>query len=170
MTKYVRTDKAPDYLSHYEACIEYPSLLPELKKAKTPAPHNKLFGAHYTRSLIEEIVTPYDPEFDCYKHIKPYVLTDVPFGSDEDKAHTVRELLTKQYPRFFEAYLEYKIRNVPFGTKVIWFVGEHHQTAPFSKMGIESIKPSEVAEELGKSAPTDENLAKKKPGPKSKLI
>lgn len=163
MTKYVRVEEAPESLSRVEAVIRFPDFLEDVRTSKIPRPQSKTFGNHFVRALAEEIATLYEPDFDCFKNIKPHVLVDVEFTSDEDIARQMFNLFASQYPQIFDSCIEAQIKRLPFGTKVVYYVGPHKFSGSFSKHGIESITMKEADDLLGRSA-DDSN--KKKPNHK----
>ena len=43
-----------------------------------------------------------------------------------------------------DAYLDFKIKNRPFGTKLIYFVGPHQATSPFTANGIDELSEKDI--------------------------
>lgn len=144
MTKYVRIENIPENLSKEESVIYFPNFIEEVRSSRLRRPQSGTFGTHFTRAMAEEIAQRFDPDFDVFKNIKTHVLNDVPFSSDEDIARKMFGLFADQYPKIFDSYIDYKVRNLPFGTKVVYFNGPFQYTTGFTKNGVEQITLAEA--------------------------
>jgi hypothetical protein len=102
------------------------------------------------RTLADHIGSKYDAKFPGGGRIPTSAFNGVPFKSISDIARVVVGMFKSYYPSIFDSYIEHQIKNRPFGTKLIYFVGDFLQTGPFDRNGIERIEAKDVDSFMGR--------------------
>ena len=150
MAKYVIVKEEPTELGKDEMVIRMPDFLQEVTCARHSMPARKELSGHYLRAITEEIGQKYDPGFDAYRHIVVNRYEGIPFSDTASLAKLIVGIFKEQYPKIFDSYIDYHIRNRPFGIKLIYFMGDHLDTTPFTRNGIDSILPREINAYMGR--------------------
>jgi hypothetical protein len=150
MAKFVIVDKVPAELRKNEHVIEMPSFLEEIRLASARNLNKKgQVSPSFLRSIASMIAINYDKEFDPLRHLKAHDYDGVGYENEQDLSKIVLAALERDYPAIFDRYLEHKIKNRPFGTKVIYFVGPHSKSSVFYAHGIDSLDVKDVDTFLG---------------------
>jgi len=142
MAKYVlvKDNKIPETLSKVEYVIDEPSFITEIKESERKKPKNNLITANYLREVAFVIGNKYVGEtFSSIRDVNPTLFRGRSFESDEDINKIVMEMFYKQYPQVFDKYVDYHIKKREFGTKLIYFKGDHLLTGSFSSNGIDVL-------------------------------
>lgn len=151
MVKFVLAKEAPTDLRSGEIVIEMPKFLEEIQAASA-SNRRKYTSASHMRSIANLIAINYDPNFDVLRQVKAHDYEGIEFNSPEELSQVVLRMLRDSHPVIFERYIETKIKNRPFGTKVIHFVGPLESTAVFTRNGIEQLAEKDVDVHLGLKA------------------
>ena len=167
MTKYVRVNEAPGTLGKGEHVIEAPNFLAEVDSCSRRAPKNHYTTSNYMRDIAAAIGDKYMREdFNALTTINTSRFRGLPFENASDVDTIVKQMLSKSVPQVFEAFVDHYIRNRPPNTKLIYFLGDHLQTGPFTANGIDEINSKEVDTYLGK----EQKKVVGKPAVKSKDV
>lgn len=166
-TKFVAVKEAPAELPKGTYVIEYPNFLEEIAANKGREPRGIITAATHLRYIVGTIGERYDPELSAYT-VKPHLFEGRIYNNDQELSKIVVEMLQQQYPKVFEKYLDYKIRNRPTNTKLIYYVGDFISSTPFFTNGVDSIEEKDVdtflglkpKKVVGKPAVTNEELGK----------
>jgi hypothetical protein len=148
MAKFVVVKQKPKELKKGECVIERASFLPEIRENAKNASRGGLTGVNHLRSIIGTIGKNYDLELTAYS-VKPYAYEGRSYSSEEELNDIVVSLLREQYPIIFDRYLDKKIKERPFGTKLIYYVGDFLETAAFNMNGIDRLEEREVDAYMG---------------------
>lgn len=153
MAKFVTVEKAPEELRKDEYVIEMPNFLEEIRmaSARNTAKKGRL-SPSFLRSIASMIAINYDREFDPLRQIKAHDYDGVGYETEEQLSNIVVTALERDYPVIFDRYLEHKIKNRPFGTKVVYFVGPHNKSGVFFANGIDALDLKDVDTFLGLKA------------------
>lgn len=150
MAKFVTVNEAPVELRKDEYVIEMPNFLDEIRLASARNTNKKgQTSASFMRSIASMIAISYDREFDPLRHLKAHDFDGVGYNNEQELSQIVVNMLKRDYPQIFDRYLETKIKNRPFGTKLIYFVGAHSAASVFYANGIDGIDEKDVDTYLG---------------------
>ena len=150
MAKFVTVDEAPEQLRKDEHVIEMPDFLEEIRLASARNTNKKgQLSPSFLRSIASMIAISYDKEFDPLRQLKAHDYDGVGYENEQELSRIVLSALERDYPAIFDRYLEHKIKNRPFGTKLIYFVGPHSKSSVFYANGIDSIDLKDVDAFLG---------------------
>jgi hypothetical protein len=152
MAKFVVVKNKPKELKKGEHVIETASFLEEIKANAKNAGRGNLTGVNHLRSIVGSIGAKYDEELTAYS-VRPYPYEGRHYSSEEDLSKIVVSLLREQYPKIFDKYLDKKIKDRPFGTKLIYYVGDFLETAAFNANGIDMLEEREVDAYMGNKKP-----------------
>lgn len=148
MSKFIIVKKAPSTLGKEEMVMSSPNFLDEVEACAARAPRNGLTAINHMRGVLTAIQTKYDADLNIVKlPLSQY--EGLPFSSSEDLSKIVVSLLKKERPDVFEKVLEYNIKNRPYGSKLVYYVGHIGETGPFFRNGIDMIEEKDVEEFLG---------------------
>lgn len=151
MTKYVKVKEAPEDLNKGEIIIEAPNFIEEIGMCARRAPKNHYTTSNYMRDIAAAIGDKYMREdFNALMTINTSRFRGIPFETAVDVDKIVRDMLLKSVPQVFEAYVDHYVRNRPPNTKLIYFLGDHLHTGPFTTNGIDEINSKEIDTYLGK--------------------
>lgn len=148
MAKFVVTKSRPKDLKKGEYVVETPNFLSEIKQNMKNAGRGGLTGINHLRSIVGTIGNTYDQQLTAYT-VTPYAYEGLPYSSDEELSRIVCKMLREQYPQIFDKCIDKKIKDRPFGTKLIYFVGSFLETAPFNANGIDHIEEKEIDAYMG---------------------
>jgi hypothetical protein len=148
MAKFVVVDKVPEELRKEEYAILPPTFSDILSTQAKKAPHNGLTGASQLRYIAGAIGEKYDPNLSSWT-VRPHLFEGRPFKTQEELSAIVVQMLQAQYPQIFQTYLDHEIKQRPVGTKLIYYVGNFANTAPFFSNGIDLIDEKDVETYLG---------------------
>jgi hypothetical protein len=144
MSKFVIVKKAPENPGKHELVLTDANFLSEIALTAAKAPKKQQTSVNHMREVVTTILSKYEvPGADVFR---------IPFARYEGRAfannHDLNdifvELLKKEVPSVFEKVLEYNIKNRPYGTKLIYYVGELVDTGPFFRNGLDMLEPDEV--------------------------
>lgn len=156
MTKYVlvKDNTLPENLSKEEYVIDAPSFINEIRECERKRPKNNLITPNYLREIATLVGNKYDENFNAVTSIKPTLFKGRSFNNDDEVNSIVIEMFYKQYPVIFDKYVDYHIKQREFGTKLIYFKGDHLLTGSFSANGIDSAQFKDIEQILGKKKNT----------------
>lgn len=151
MTKYVCVKALPDRpLDKEECAIGMPDFIQDVTECRCRLPGTGVLSAFYLHAIADHVGHKYDPQFPGSGRIVVNDFSGVPFKTMEDVAKVVSRMFTRYYPKIFDAYLEHQIKNKPFGVKLIYFVGDHTNSGPFTRNGIDAIDEKDVDVYMGR--------------------
>lgn len=152
MTKYVCVAALADdqIIEKGEHVIITPDFVQDVRDCRQHSPSSGLLSPVYARALIDFIGHKYDPNFPGAGKFVVQEINGVPFKDEADIAKAIAKLFRKYYPAIVDSYITYQIRNIPFGTKLIYFVGDFLDTSAFIKNGIDSISIKDVDVYMGR--------------------
>lgn len=150
MAKFVTVKEAPEELRKDEHVISMPDFLDEIRLASARNTNKKgQLSPSFLRSIANMIAISYDKEFDPLRQLKAHDYDGVGYENEQELSEIVISALERDYPAIFDRYLEHKIKNRPFGTKLIYFVGPHNKSSVFYANGIDSIESKDIDSFLG---------------------
>lgn len=150
MAKFTTVSEPPASLEKGEVVIDKPTFVEECKLALGQAGAKRnTTTLNQLRSVLNAIENKYNIDLKTAK-IPLSQYEGLPYETAEDYNKVITRLLKIERPDAFEDILGYNILRLPYGTKMIYFVGEHYETDPFYKNGIERIELKDVDEYLGK--------------------
>lgn len=149
MSKFVIVKKAPSDLGKGEVVISAPNFMEQVEANAARAPKRGQTALNHLRDVLTSIQNKFEVDLNIVK-IPLSQYEGLPFSTSEDLSKIVVSLLKNQRPDVFEKVLEYNIKNRPYGSKLIYYVGDLGETGPFFKNGIDMIEEKDVEEFLGK--------------------
>jgi hypothetical protein len=149
MSKFVVVSKAPGQLGKDEVVIVRPDFVEQVVSAgKKGGPRN-----HTTTNQLRDILTAIQSKYEVEININKIPLSryeGLAYVSDAELSRIVVDLLNTERLSVFEGVLEYNIKHRPHGTKLVYYIGNHNETMPFFKHGIDMIEEKDVDEFLGR--------------------
>lgn len=142
-TRFTVVKEEPTDLPKDTYVIKSPDFLEEITSNKSREPRGNHTSPTHLRYIVGSIGAKYDPELSAYT-VKPHLFEGRKYDSDKELSSVIVEMLQSQYPKVFESYLDYKIKQRPAGTKLIYFVGDYKNTKSFITNGISVIDEKEV--------------------------
>lgn len=150
MAKYVRVTEAPETLDKDEYVVRTPDFVQDVAECPRVLPSNGLMTASYLRGFADYLGYKHDDLFPGSGFMSVQEYDGVPFEGKEGAAKIAMKLFRKYYPQIIDAMIDRQLKNRPFGTKLVYFVGDHHNSTPFTKNGIDAIDQSEVDVYMGR--------------------
>ena len=151
MTKYICVQSMSDLSLEKDECfIKTPDFVQDVIDCRYQRPNTNLLSPTYMRAIADYIGYKYDPAFPGSGCMVVQDFNGVPFSSVEDIGKAVVKMFRKHYPKIFDANIDYQIKNRPFGTKLIYFVGDHLDSGMFAKNGIDAIDLKDVDIYMGR--------------------
>jgi hypothetical protein len=147
MSKFVAVKKAPANVGKGEYVIAQPNFMEHIKANAHKAAKSKRTGINHLRDIINDIQQKYQVDLNLFK-IPLTQYEGIQYSTDEELNTFIVGLLKKERPALFEKVLEYNIKNRPYGTKLIYYVGDWGDTGPFFKEGVDSIEEKDVDDYL----------------------
>ena len=148
MSKFTLTKTVPSSLRKGEVVIEAPDFLEQIRVCTHKAAKKNLTGINHLRDIVNTIQQKYSVDLNIFK-IPFFQYEGLTFNDENELSRIVIRLLKKERPEVFEKILEYNIKNRPHGSKLIYYVGEHIDTSPFYRNGIDAVEEKDVDEYLG---------------------
>jgi hypothetical protein len=163
MAKFIVVKEAPKTLEKGEIVIGQPDFMDEILANVKKAPKHKLTGISHLREVLTSIGQKYDQDMNVFK-IRLINYEGLPFKDNDELSVIVNRILKNEYPVVFDKYLDYKLKQRPMNTKLIYYVGDFTTTGPFYKAGLDLIEEKDVESYMtgkpkkivGKPAITDE--------------
>lgn len=151
MSKFVKVTEAPENLPSGCFVISAPSFLEEIKSCDKKRPKTGLMTPHYLREIIGTIALKYDSTetFNALTQVNVTHFKGIPFKDLNEVEEILNRAISANCPELFDMYVDYHIKKRPFGTKLIYFLGSHLNTGPFTRNGIDEIQAKEVDTYLG---------------------
>lgn len=150
MSKFVVVDKVPENKPEGTYVVTMPDFITEIRSAAHRANDRKrLTASGHLRTIAQNIANAYDPEFNVLATLIVRTFEGREYDSDESLSKIVIELLERDYPVIFEKYLDKKIKDRPFGTKLIYFVGPLSRSGVFTRNGLDMMDEKDVDTYLG---------------------
>jgi len=150
MTKYVCVKARPESVGKDEHVVVVPDFLDEVRECRYPIPNGGAMSHLYLRAIVDHIGTKFDPMFPGSSKLNANDYQGIPVKSDVDVARLVVRVFKSFYPQIFDMAIEAQIKQRPFGTKLIYFVGDHLQTTPFARNGVDVIDEKDIPQYMGK--------------------
>lgn len=148
MSKFVIVKTTPTNLRKGEVVLESPSFLEQIRANTHKAAKKNLTGINHLRDILNSIQQKYEVDLGIFK-VPLSQYEGLLFNNEDELNEIILRMLKKERPFIFESVLEYNIKNRPFGTKLIYYVGNLDGTGPFFKAGIDMIDEKDVDVELG---------------------
>lgn len=148
MSKFVSVKNAPTTLRKGEVVLQSPDFLEQIRACAHKAAKKNLTGINHLREILNAIQQKYETDLNIFK-VPLSQYEGLPFEDENDLSRIIIRMLKKERPVIFEKVLEYNIKNRPFGSKLIYYVGDWGDTGAFTKNGIDFIEEREVEEYLG---------------------
>lgn len=148
MSKFVVVSTAPESLRKGEVVIKSPDFLEQIRANAHKAAKKNLTGLNHLRDILNAIQQKYETDLNIFK-VPLSQFEGLAFTTENDLSNIVIRMLKMHRPEIFEKVLEYNIKNRPHGTKVVYYVGDLHDTTPFFRHGIDMIEEKDVDVELG---------------------
>lgn len=148
MSKFVMVKAAPTNLRKGESVIQSPDFLEQIRANTHKASKKNLTGINHMRDILNAIQQKYETDLAIFK-IPLSQYEGLPFSDEDDLSRIIIRLLKSERPDVFEKVLEYNIKNRPFGSKLIYYVGHLGDTSPFFRNGIDMVEEKDVDEVLG---------------------
>lgn len=150
MSKFIIVNKTPAQLNKGEIVIAPPSFIEQIiALARRGGAVRNQTALNQIREILLAIENRYQIDLNVYK-IPLSNYEGLAYESDEQLSSIITQLLNKERPEAFEKILEYNIKNRPYGTKLIYYVGRLQDTGPFFKSGIDMLEEKDLDEYLGK--------------------
>lgn len=118
---------------------------------------------HYLRAISDHIGSKFDPAFPGSSKFNVNDYEGIPFKNDVDIAKLVVKVFQRFYPQIFDMAVEVQIKARPFGTKLIYFIGDHLDTTPFSRNGIDVLDEKDIDQFLGRKKQVKAKKAEDQP-------
>lgn len=135
MAKVIIVEEAPEKLKEGEAVIVMPTFLEQVKESSRQLGATKLTTVNNLRSVISAVGLKYDPDFSPLLDVNLSRFRDREYSSLEDFAKIVVEVFDRCYPKMFDKYLEYNIRQRQANVNTIYFVGPESKLPVFVEHG-----------------------------------
>ena len=144
MTKFVKVKSAPKKIEKSEYVIPSPSFEEEISSMMGRAPKNKTTTSNFLRDIAQVILDKYTSDNGTALTINTTGFRHIPFTGVKDINEIVIRMFKKNKPSIFNDFVDYCIKQRPFGTKLIYFLGDHLLTQAFTLNGIDEIKEKEI--------------------------
>lgn len=148
MSKFVVVKKAPVNLSKVEHVLKGPDFLPEIQANAHKASKKKQTSLNHMRDILVAIDRKYQSDLNVFK-VPLSQYEGLAFETEDDLNTIVTNLLKREHPAVFDKILEYNIKNRPYGTKLLYYVGDLGDTGPFFRHGVDMIEEKEIEDYLG---------------------
>src|ERR1035437_5277606 len=143
MAKFVLVKDVPATLGKGEIVINPPDFLEQIQENSRKAQKRKITGINHLREVLHAIGYKYDPELNVYKmHLVNY--EGIAYKDDSDLCNIIHSILKSEYPKIFDKYLEFQLKNRPIGTKLVYYTGDFTTTGAFYQAGLELIDDKDV--------------------------
>ena len=151
MSKFIIVKEAPEELSKGCFIIKAPNFMDEIEESSKKRPQSKQLTPNYLRAVIGVIGAKYaDENFSALTSVNVSPYRGVPCPDNASVQDALFKIFKSSYPQMIDNYVEYHIKKRPFGTKLIYFLGDFTQTGKFTAQGIDEIKMKDVDAYLGK--------------------
>jgi len=142
-TRFLIVKEEPKDLPKDAYVIKSPDFLEQIQENKGREPKGGHTAPTHLRYIVGSIGAKYDQDLSAYT-VKPHLYEGRKYDSDEELSKIVLEMLNAQYPKIFDSYLDYKIKNRPANAKLIYFIGDYKHTKAFIANGISVIDEREL--------------------------
>jgi hypothetical protein len=150
MTKYICVTAPPAAVGKGEYVISMPDFAEEVAKCRQKFPAKGLTTTTILHDIVNAIGHRYEAEFPGSGIFALNDYTGVAFATPADLAVVVKRAFTRFYPKIFDSYIDHQIKHRPFGTQLIYFVGDHLNTVSFAANGIDVIEEKDVDVYMGR--------------------
>ena len=150
MTKYICVAAVPAVLGKGEFVVTTPNFIEEVTQCRQKTPPRGLTTTVILHDLINSIGHKYEVEFPGSGI---FVLNDykgIPFSSSQDLAKVVVLIFKRFYPKLIDSAIDFQIKRRPFGTQLIYFVGDHMDTTAFAANGVDAIEEKDIDVYMGR--------------------
>jgi len=147
-TKFVSVKEEPKDLPKDTFVIKPPDFLQEIHENRGREPRGGLTAVNHLRAIVHSIGSRYDETLTEFS-VRPTLYEGRRYNSNEELAAIVTEMLKTQFPKIFDSYLEFQIKNRPRNTKLIYVVGDHLNETAFYRNGIDHLDPKDIEVFLG---------------------
>lgn len=152
MTKFVVVNKAPEKVDKDCVVIGEPDFYSEIEQTDAKRPKSNEITTNYLREILAKIGNKYvGEEFNAMTDVNVSKFRGRPCSTHKQVHQAVYEALERSYPKMFDKYVEYQIKNRPFGTKLVYFVGDRRHCSKFFEYGLDEVKQKDIPVVLGKA-------------------
>jgi hypothetical protein len=147
MTVYIRInneDELPKPLPKHCIFLTKPTFLDEILKLPKNYFRKNFTNQDNLRLAADEVAKKYDQTLNVFTQLKAFNYEGVSFTSMEEFSVILVKMFNNDYPKIFQKYYESIIKNLPFGTKVVFFKGTFQDETVFSKFAIERVELSDL--------------------------
>lgn len=148
MSKFIIAKKVPSSLGKGEVVIRSPDFMEQIEANIHKASKKHQTSIHHMRDILNSVQQKYETDLNIFK-VPLSQYEGIAFSGNEELSKILVGLLKKERPEIFEKVLEYNIKNRPYGSKLIYYVGDLGDTGPFFRQGIDMIEEKDVDEYLG---------------------
>jgi len=148
MAKFVSVKTAPTTLRKDEVVLQSPDFLEQIRAASHRKSQRNLTALNHMRDILTLIQQKFETDLQILK-IPLSQYEGLEFKDEKELSRIIIRLLKNERPLAFEKFLEYNIRNRPYGVKLIYYVGDWGDTGAFTRNGIDSIEEKDIDEYLG---------------------
>ncbi len=150
MAKYTIIKEVPENLGKDCVVIDAPNFLEEIASNKRKKPRTGLLTTNYLREIIASIGDKYaDDSFNALTSVNVSNCKGVSCEEDKDIDKVLFRVFGQYYPEMVNHYVDYHIKQRPYGTKLIYFLGDFSQSSKFTEHGIDEIKNKDIPVYLG---------------------
>lgn len=152
MSKFVIVNSIPTHLGKGETVIVQPNFAEQITAVTLRGGAKR---SHTAINQLRDTLVAIQEKYGCDLKILKIPLSKyegIAFETKEDLGLIITHLLIKERPDTFEKILEYNIKNRPYGTKLVYYVGRLQDTGSFFKNGLDMIEEKDVEEFLGRKA------------------
>lgn len=148
MSKFICVNTAPATLRKGEVLMQQPDFLEQIRECAHKAAKKNITGVNHLRDILNSIRQKFDPSLNIFK-VPLSQYEGLPFNDEKDMSLIMVRMLKRECPDVFEKVLEHNVKNRPYGSKLIYYVGDWCDTGAFTRNGLDSIEEKDVDEYLG---------------------
>ena len=163
--RFVRVRVMPKELQKGQCVIESPMFYDEIESCDKKKPRNNLASVNYLREVIAAVGSKYIGDtFNPITDVNVSYAKGLQVESTEQTHEILLSLFRRYYPKMFDAYIEYHLKNRPDGTNLVFFLGEPSQVNAFIRLGFQEVLEKDLLpkKKVGKPAITNEEAAAEK--------
>jgi hypothetical protein len=165
MAKFLVVKQTPENPGKGELVLKQSDFMEQIAANSAKAPKNKRTAVNHLREILQSISVKYDSSLNPMR-VRLVNYTGLPFKDDTELSAIVTKILRNEHPTIFQRVLEYELAHRPTHTKLVYYVGDSVDCAPFFKAGLDSIDEKDVEsyltgkskKALGRSTVTDEEV------------
>jgi hypothetical protein len=136
---------APTELEKDEYIINAPSFMEEVQSCRLKRPRSGIMTANYIREILQAIGSKYiGHDFSAATDINISNFINSPCENEEQAHASIMRILKQQYPQMLDAYIRYQLKQRPFGTRFVYYLGCNDQTGAFLELGFEHVLEKDI--------------------------